>query len=205
MIKKRKTSRKAKVKPKKRLRSFLFNKWSFQLIVILGCAFLSYCALLDFQIRKKFDEKRWAVPARVYAQPLELYAGRRYEKSKAITRLKNVGYENVSILKGPGQFLVRNSSIEIYTRQFHYWDGLESAKKLKIQFNNQQVTSITEIISDKNVSIIRLTPTLIGKVFPLHDEDRILVTYKEIPETLIEALIAVEDRYYFEHFPNIIF
>jgi penicillin-binding protein 1B len=200
MIKKRKTSRKAKVKPKKRLRSFLFNKWSFQLIVILGCAFLSYCALLDFQIRKKFDEKRWAVPARVYAQPLELYAGRRYEKSKAITRLKNVGYENVSILKGPGQFLVRNSSIEIYTRQFHYWDGLESAKKLKIQFNNQQVTSITEIISDKNVSIIRLTPTLIGKVFPLHDEDRILVTYKEIPETLIEALIAVEDRYYFEHF-----
>ena len=200
MIKKRKTSRKAKVKPKKRLRSFLFNKWSFQLIVILGCAFLSYCALLDFQIRKKFDEKRWAVPARVYAQPLELYAGRRYEKSKVITRLKNVGYENVSILKGPGQFLVRNSTIEIYTRQFHYWDGLESAKKLKIQFNHQQVTSITEIISDKNVSIVRLTPTLIGKVFPLHDEDRILVTYKEVPETLIEALIAVEDRYYFEHF-----
>ena len=200
MIKKRKTSRKAKTKPKKRLRSFLFNKWSFQLTVILGCAFLSYCALLDFQIRKKFDEKRWAVPARVYAQPLELYAGRRYEKSKVITRLKNVGYENVSILKGPGQFLVRNSTIEIYTRQFHYWDGLESAKKLKIQFNNQQVTSITEIISDKNVSIVRLTPTLIGKVFPLHDEDRILVTYKEVPETLIEALIAVEDRYYFEHF-----
>ena len=200
MIKKRKTSRKAKTKPKKRLRSFLFNKWSFQLTVILGCAFLSYCALLDFQIRKKFDEKRWAVPARVYAQPLELYAGRRYEKSKVITRLKNVGYENVSILKGPGQFLVRNSTIEIYTRQFHYWDGLESAKKLKIQFNHQQVTSITEIISDKNVSIVRLTPTLIGKVFPLHDEDRILVTYKEVPETLIEALIAVEDRYYFEHF-----
>ena len=200
MIKKRKTSRKAKTKPKKRLRSFLFNKWSFQLTVILGCAFLSYCALLDFQIRKKFDEKRWAVPARVYAQPLELYAGRRYEKSKVIARLKNVGYENVSILKGPGQFLVRNSTIEIYTRQFHYWDGLESAKKLKIQFNHQQVTSITEIISDKNVSIVRLTPTLIGKVFPLHDEDRILVTYKEVPETLIEALIAVEDRYYFEHF-----
>ena len=37
-------------------------------------------------------------------------------------------------------------------------------------------------------------------MFPLHDEDRVLITYKEIPETLIEALIAVEDRHYFEHF-----
>ncbi|MAS82850.1 MAG: penicillin-binding protein 1B [Legionellales bacterium] len=200
MHKKRKASHKLKANLKKSLGTFLFNKWSFQIIVILGCVFLSYCVFLDFHIRKKFDEKRWTVPARVYAQPLELYAGRRYEKGRVIKRLKSNGYKNVRILKGPGQFLVRGSTVEIYTRQFHYWDGIESAKKLKIKFNNNQVTSITEMISSQNISIIRLTPALIGKIFPLHDEDRILVTYEEIPETLIEALIVVEDRHYFEHF-----
>lgn len=200
MPKKRKTSRKRKTQSKKKKSTSLFKKWVLQLIVILGCIFLSYCVLLDFQIRKEFDGKRWSVPARVYAQPLELYVGRRYEQRLVIKRLKNAAYQNVSTLTGPGQFRLRGSTIEVYTRQFHYWDGIESAKKLKIRFNGQQITDITELISGQNISIIRLTPTLIGKVFPLHDEDRVLITYKEIPETLIEALIAVEDRHYFEHF-----
>ena len=200
MPKKRKTSRKRKAQSKKKKGTSLFKKWMLQLIVILGCVFLSYCVLLDFQIRKEFDGKRWSVPARVYAQALELYAGRRYEQRLVVERLKNAAYQNVSTLSGPGQFRLQGSTIEVYTRQFHYWDGIESAKKLKIRFSGQQITDITQIISGQNVSIIRLTPTLIGKVFPLHDEDRVLITYEEIPETLIQALIAVEDRSYFEHF-----
>ena len=200
MPKKRKTSRKRKTQSKKKKGTSLLKKWMLQLVVILGCVFLSYCVLLDFQIRKEFDGKRWSVPARVYAQPLELYAGRRYEQKLVIERLKNAAYQNVSTLTGPGQFRLQGSTIEIFTRQFHYWDGIESSKKLKIRFNGQQIAGITELISGKIVSIIRLTPTLIGKVFPLHDEDRVLVSYKEIPERLIEALIAVEDRHYFEHF-----
>ncbi len=200
MPRKRKTSRKRKTQAKKKKGMSMFKKWMLQLIVILGCVFLSYCVFLDFQIRKEFDGKRWSVPARVYAQPLELYAGRRYKQRLVIERLKNAAYQNVSTLTGPGQFRLRGSAVEVYTRQFNYWDGIESAKRLKIRFNGQQISDITEMISGQNVSIIRLTPTLIGKVFPLHDEDRVLITYKEIPETLIEALIAVEDRHYFEHF-----
>ncbi len=198
---KRKTSRKQKkTQSKKKKVTSLLKKWMLQLIFILVCVFLSYCVWLDFQIRKDFDGKRWSVPARVYAQPLELYAGRRYGQKLVTEKLKSAAYQNVSTLTGSGQFRLRGSTIEVYTRQFHYWDGTEAAKKLKIRFNGQQITDITEMISGQNVSIIRLTPALIGKVFPLHDEDRVLITYKEIPETLIEALIAVEDRHYFEHF-----
>ena len=200
MPKKRKTSRKRKTQRKKKKSVTLFKKWMLQLTIILGCVFMSYCVWLDFQIRKEFDGKRWSVPARVYSQPLELYAGRRYEQKLVIERLKKAAYQSVSTLTGPGQFRLRGSAIEIYSRQFHYWDGIEEAKKLRIQFNGKEVAGITEVINGKNVSIIRLTPTLIGKVFPLHDEDRVLISYKEIPETLIEGLIAVEDRHFFEHF-----
>jgi len=200
MPKKRKTSRKRKTQRKKKKNSSLLKKWVLQLIVILGCIFLSYCVVLDFQIRKEFDGKRWFVPARVYAQPLELYAGRRYAQRLLIERLKNAAYQSVSTLTGSGQFRVLGSTVEVYSRQFHYWDGIEAAKKLKIRFTGQQITDITDLVNGQNVSIIRLTPTLIGKVFPLHDEDRVLISYKEIPEVLIDALIAVEDRHYFEHF-----
>ena len=123
-----------------------------QLIFILVCVFLSYCVWLDFQIRKDFDGKRWSVPARVYAQPLELYAGRRYGQKLVTEKLKSAAYQNVSTLTGSGQFRLRGSTIEVYTRQFHYWDGTEAAKKLKIRFNGQQITDITEMISGQNVS-----------------------------------------------------
>jgi penicillin-binding protein 1B len=199
MPKKRKTSRKRKTQTRKKKSWSLLKLWAMQLIVILGCVFLSYCVVIDFQIRKEFDGKRWSVPARVYSQPLELYAGRRYGQKSVIERLKKATYQAVSTLTGPGQFRINSSTIEVYSREFDYWDGVEEARKLRIEFNGQQITNISEIKSGKTVQIIRLTPTLIGKVFPLHDEDRVLITYKEIPDTLIEALVAVEDRHFFEH------
>jgi len=41
----------------------------FLFLSVLGLAYL------DFHIRAQFEGKRWAVPAKVYARPLELYSG----------------------------------------------------------------------------------------------------------------------------------
>ena len=199
MPNKRQPSRKRKTQRKKK-NSSLLRRWMAQIIVILGCVFLSYCVLIDFQIRKAFDGKRWSIPARVYSQPLELYAGRNYDQKLIIERFKDAGYQSVSKLTGSGQFHERGSVIEAYTRQFHYWDGIEQARKIRIQISNQRITAISELDSGQAIQIIRLTPMLIGKIFPMHDEDRVLIAYNEIPEPLIRSLIAVEDRHFFDHY-----
>jgi len=198
MAKKRKTTRKRKPQPKKKKKSLL-RLWMIQLFVILGCLFLSYCVYLDFQIRKEFEGKRWSVPARVYAQPIELYAGRELGQEALIGRLQNAAYQPVQKLIKPGQFNSHASVIDLYTRQFHYWDGFEQAIKVRIQISKGYIEKITDLDNGETIQIIRLSPALIGKIFPLHDEDRVLVTYKEIPGALIKALIAVEDRHFFEH------
>jgi penicillin-binding protein 1B len=198
MAKKRKTTRKRKSRSKKK-KKFLLKLWVIQLLVILACVFLSYCAYLDFQIRKEFEGKRWSVPARVYAQPIELYAGREFEQKLLIDQLKQASYQPVQKITKPGQFNSRASVIELYTRQFHYWDGLETAKKVRIRINNGHITKIITVDDEETIPIVRLSPALIGKIFPLHDEDRVLVAYREIPRSLIKALIAVEDRHFFEH------
>ena len=171
-----------------------------QLIAISGCVFVSYCVWLDFQIRKEFEGKRWSVPARVYAQPVEIYAGKRFEQKELIEQLQSATYGAVKKLTNPGQFSSRVSVIDLYTRQFHYWDGFESAKKIRIQINNGHITKISSLDNAEPLQIVRLSPALIGKIFPLHDQDRVLVAYEEIPPGLIKALIAVEDRHFFEHF-----
>jgi penicillin-binding protein 1B len=40
---------------------------------------------------------------------------------------------------------------------------------------------------------------LIGSIYPVHNEDRVLVKLGEVPPMLITALIAVEDRNFYEH------
>lgn len=199
MAKKRKTTRKRKSRAKKKKKSLL-KLWMIQLIAILGCVFVSYCVWLDFKIRKEFEGKSWSIPARVYAQPVEIYVGKRFSQKELIKQLQRAYYEPVKKLSKPGQFNSRVSVIELYTRQFHYWDGFEPARKIQIHVNNTHITKIKALDSEEIVHIARLSPALIGKIFPLHDQDRVLIAYDEIPHGLIKALIAVEDRHYFEHY-----
>jgi penicillin-binding protein 1B len=197
MAKKRKTTRKKRTNSKKKS---LLKLWMVQLSIILGCLFLSYCVWLDFQIRKEFEGKRWSVPARVYAQPLELYVGRKIEQKELIKQLQDATYEPVKKLTKQGQFSSHASVVKLYTRQFHYWDGFEEAKKIQIKINNHQITDISLLSNGEKIQIVRLSPALIGKIFPMHDEDRVLIAYEDIPQSLIKALIAVEDRHFYEHF-----
>ena len=198
MAKKRKTTRKKKTKSKKKKKSLL-KLWMIQLLVILVCVFFSYCVWLDFQIRKEFEGKRWSVPARVYAQPVELYAGKKINQKELIKKLQDASYDPVKTLSKQGQFNSHASIIKVYTRQFHYWDSYEKARKIQIQISNGVISRIKALDGGESIQIVRLSPALIGKIFPLHDEDRVLIAYEMIPQALIKALIAVEDRKFYQH------
>ncbi len=50
-----------------------------------------------------------------------------------------------------------------------------------------------------DVPMLRLEPLLIGSIFPIHGEDRIVVTPQEVPPLLPAALKAVEDRKFDTH------
>jgi penicillin-binding protein 1B len=50
-----------------------------------------------------------------------------------------------------------------------------------------------------DVPIFRLDPLLIGSIFPIHGEDRIVVTPDEVPDLLPAALKVVEDRKFDTH------
>ena len=51
----------------------------------------------------------------------------------------------------------------------------------------------------KDVPIASLEPLLIGSIFPIHGEDRIVVTPQDVPALLPQALKAVEDRKFDTH------
>jgi penicillin-binding protein 1B len=46
---------------------------------------------------------------------------------------------------------------------------------------------------------VRLDPVQIGSFYPAHKEDRVLVKLAEVPPTLVQGLLATEDRNFYQH------
>jgi len=163
-------------------------------LLLLGLGF----AYLDHHIRQQFEGKRWAVPAKVYARPLELYAGSPISIDELKIELRSLGYHFVQEAARPGQVSMSKTKAIVYTRGFKFTDGLESAQRLILHFSGSRLSKITEY-QGQTISLVRLEPVLIGGIYPLNNEDRDLIQLNEAPEALTEALIAIEDRGFYDH------
>ncbi len=187
-----------KVKTKKSILRWLIA-FSLKLTVI----FMIFAGVglfyLDAQIRQKFEGKKWSVPAKVYARPLELYSGLALSIDDLKIELKGLGYRFVKQAQNPGQVEVSSTKVKIYSRGFTFSDGKEVSRQLMVTFANNSVQRITEN-NGTPVSIARLEPILIGGIYPKNNEDRDLIRLSQAPEGLVQALIAIEDRNYYDHF-----
>lgn len=194
-------SKRSKRKKTKKKMSFRPGGWIiFQLLLIGLLCSAAYIMWLDHRIRTEFDGKKWSLPARVYASPMELYGGLQIDLRTIEDQLQSVGYQHVNRLHQPGEYTTGGNELDLISREFEFWDGKESSRKIALYFSNHTLNTIVDISTGKPVPVIRIEPELIGKIYPELHEDRILVSYDEIPPLLVDSLIAVEDKNYFSHF-----
>ncbi len=167
---------------------------------ILFCAGAAYVLWLDHRVRSEFAGARWSLPARVYADPVELYSGQALDIGRVEELLRRSGYRKMPALTQAGGYRRSASRIEFMRREFHYWDGFRDSRIIGIDFERQGIAQIRDLQAARTLPLVRIEPELIGKIFPGNFEDRILVGDHEIPPALIRALVAVEDRDYFDHY-----
>lgn len=154
-------------------------------------------AFLDARITSTFSDKMWSLPAKVYARPLELFAGAMLQPEDLAYELELLGYAAVLRPRQPGQFAREAARFEIFTRGFVFPGDTEPARRVTASLTAGSVAGLVD--EEGVVSLMRLDPLQIGGIYPGHGEDRILLRLQEVPETLIGALLAVEDRRFFQH------
>ncbi|OTG81653.1 penicillin-binding protein 1B [Acinetobacter sp. ANC 4648] len=168
------------------------------LIIAIFFAFSIYLVRLDNIIRDKFEGNRWDIPAKVFARPLEIYANAPIAQNDFEQELKLLGYKNSNSYTQSGSYVTQGNSFYVHTRGFDFGDSVDPEQILQVSFNNDQVIDV-KATKPSNTGIARLEPMLIGGIYPQHNEDRVLIKLDKVPKSLIEALIATEDRNFYHH------
>lgn len=168
------------------------------LVISAFVAFSIYLIRLDNIVRDKFEGQRWDIPAKVFARPMEIYVNAPVSQQDLQEELKLLGYKSAESYTKSGSYVTSGNTLYVHTRGFDFGDRVEPEQILKVSFNGEQINDVSAT-KPSTSGIARLEPLLIGGIYPQHNEDRVLIKLNKVPKSLIEALIATEDRNFYHH------
>jgi penicillin-binding protein 1B len=180
----------------------IFN-WFWQywgkLLSIFILVTVSYFIYLDAQITQKFAGNKWQVPAQIYARPMFLNLKQEISIKEIEEELQLLGYRKVTQADSSGEYQVLTNSIRIQRRKFDFSHGAEYLRYIEITIRNQRVIQIQDLDSLQRINDIYLEPWLVTRLVSSGREDRMLVQINDVPPILIQALVAVEDKDFYQH------
>lgn len=187
---------------KRRLPSPAARNWRWLLLgagVFAGLIAWAYAAYLDSVVYTKFEGKRWSLPARVYARPLELYPGMALSPAQFIQELRDLGFYEAPNPAISGSYKRQGNVFHVITRATAFWDGKEPSIPFEVEFADNIIVDLRHATSSAALDLVRFDPLQIGSIYPAHNEDRVLVKLSDVPPLLIKALLAIEDRDFYQH------
>jgi len=175
------------------------------MILIVGVVFLVFAAFLalwvvhlDHVVTREFQGRHWSVPARVYAAPLELYVDAPLSADELEEELHRLHYSRGDPAMGPGIYRRNGGTFDLHTRRARFVDELREPQSVSIRANGKAITGL-KLANDTDLPVFRLDPPVIGSVFPIHGEDRLIVSPADVPPLLRNGIKLIEDRRFDEH------
>ncbi|MDX1582406.1 MAG: PBP1A family penicillin-binding protein [Thermoanaerobaculia bacterium] len=165
---------------------------------VFAIAFVGYTYV---KVTSKFDSSRmWDLPSRIYSDATPIATGQSYPREMLEPKLNYLGYFEVGHEpEKPGEYRFAGGDLEIYLHEFRYPDLDFPGMPVEIRMSGDSVTAIHRLDDESTLKAVRLEPELITSIFDDEMEDRIPIPLDRVPEDLIDAIIAMEDRTFFEH------
>ena len=161
----------------------------------LGLGFLiPYTLYLNHEVGERFGQLRWQIPTRVYGRPLELAPGLTLDAATLKTELDAAAYHEGDGER-PGTYSRKGGRWLISSRGFDDVDGQVPARRIEVSLSGSKVAAVREATDKKRaLKRARLDPARIATLYGQKQEERRLVSLKEVPELLVTGLQAVEDQ-----------
>jgi penicillin-binding protein 1B len=155
---------------------------------------------LEARVESRFEGPLFGVPSRVYARPLVLAPGTDVGRVGAAEHLERLGYRPVDRPRvEPGEFHRSRRAWVIGQRAFAYPDRLEPGGAVTVRLDSRGRVASLRGADGRALDAVLLEPQLLSSLHGERLEDRRLVLLAEVPEHLVDAVLAIEDQRFFEH------
>src|SRR6185295_4084672 len=121
-------------------RKRILRYFGYALLAGVG-ALLAFALYCDLRVTGEFEGRRFSLPARIYARPIELHAGFRIRQVEVEEELKILGYQSGE-REQPGWYVKDQNNLEIAVRPFTFWDGAQPPLRVKVEFESGAVKRI---------------------------------------------------------------
>ena len=162
--------------------------------IALGGAFTYYYVKFGRVIDERFKGQVFSNSARVYAIPETVRVGQKLDAKEVAAELRRAGYSDRNGQSGMGSYRLSSDGIEVSPGP----DSYHSPEPALIRLRAGKVESIKGKSGD--LAAYELEPQMITSLFDAEQRSkRQLVKYQDIPNILVDAVLAIEDRRFFQH------
>ena len=158
------------------------------------------------QIDARLHGERDRVLPRVYARPLELYKGQALGDHQLVDRLNDLGYAERARVEKPGEFAIGRGTIVLLPR-----DGTAKGRLVRVNFQQPKPSPTPGVpaaavlrvsgleVDAEPVPRVTLDPPLLTALISTGREKRRRVALSAIAPRMVQAVLAIEDRRFYDH------
>ena len=186
----------------------IFSPVRLAILGVLVLIFLCFFAFFYLKYSKMIDARfRGDVVVRttgIYAAPRVIRAGQGMTLASLKNYLDGIGYVDSTkdADSNRGRYQIKGNSIEIHTSSDAIINGVRQFPSLNIAFaaSGKGVSKITDIDTKRNLDSSLLEPELVTAISnEKQRQKQKLVSFKDLPKDYVNAVVAIEDRQFFEH------
>jgi penicillin-binding protein 1B len=170
------------------------------IVVVLGYYYVTLSRVIEARLHGEVD-RSWP---RIYARPLELRAGQSMTDQGLIERLNDLGYAGRPHVTEPGQFTAGPNAIELSIR-----GGKQDGTVVRVVFGppgarpgspaTSSIKRIERVPDGTSIGRATLEPPLLTAIVAAGREKRRKVPLQQIPQHVRDAVLAIEDRRFYDH------
>jgi penicillin-binding protein 1B len=162
--------------------------------------YLKYSSMIDARLRGDVVVRTTGI----YAAPRLIRVGQGMTLASLKSYLDGIGYVDAAkdADSNRGRYQIKGNSIELHTSTEAIINGVRQFPSLNIAFANsgKGVNKITDVDTKRNLDSSLLEPELVTAISnEKQRQKQKLVSFKDLPKDYVNAVVAIEDRQFFEH------
>jgi penicillin-binding protein 1B len=158
-------------------------------LLLFGYFYLKFAPAIN----KRLQAGPFSGTVNIYSAPRSVALGDPATPQEIVSRLRRAGYTTA---RGNtvGWFNVRPQAVEIFPGRDSYAGGEPGV----LEFANGKISRIVSLQDHTERKVFDLEPQLIANLSAQRERRR-LIHFTDIPKNLVDAVVSVEDKHFFQH------